>query len=278
MQFLETVTPKTIGRLTGFNALSGLAIVEDSMYLIADNREELLQIPVEKINFETKIPGKAIEKKAKPDLESLFFDEPHARLLAVPSGSTPNRRTGKAFALDGTLQDAIDFTLLFERLTATGIDTTDFNVEGSALIAPYRYVLLNRGNGPGGRNGFWMVEAENFPHSIRSVAWHGVALPTLAGVSLHWTDCKVKNGVLYFAAAAEDTQSVYDDGATVGAALGAFDLKSKTVLWIAPLSVAHKIEGIELLREKNGNLIFRCCSDPDSNTLPGLVLEIEVRV
>lgn len=277
MFFVTGAETKIVGKLSGASALSGLAVVKDTVYLIADNREELIRLPLAENNFEKQISGKNIEKKYKSDLESLFYDGARDRLFALPSGSTPIRRTGYIFNVEGDLTQKLDVTPLYAQLAdKASLLSEDFNIEGSALLSPCYYVLLNRGNGPNRRNGLWTFHSENFPMGIEDIEWRDIALPCAGKVPLQWTDCTVEGETLYFSAAAEDTTSSYDDGAIVASGIGALDLSTFSVVWFARLTEPHKIEGIELLFVEATRYVFRCCTDPDSDTLPGLVLEIEI--
>ena len=201
----------------------------------------------------------ATRKRLKPDFEMLC-QLADGRLLALGSGSTPERRRGVLWQAGSAL--LIDLSGLYLALEAR---LTGLNLEG-AVVQGELLVLAQRGNSAGSRNALISLDlacvlsqltgASLGPESVRSIA--PIDLGTLQGVPLSFTDlCLANDGRLLFSAAAEDTDSSYLDGACAGSVLGCLHDDQLQALW--PLAGQAKIEGLCMLAD--GSL--RLVNDPD---------------
>ena len=95
------------------SAASGMVVVGAFLYVVADDELHLGVFDISGAEagdlvrlFPGDLPGPSAERKAlKPDLEALvrlpsYPGYPHGALLALASGSKPNRRTGVVLELD----------------------------------------------------------------------------------------------------------------------------------------------------------------------------------
>ncbi|MDO8697934.1 MAG: hypothetical protein Q7J74_12570 [Pseudomonas sp.] len=204
----------------------------------------------------------AARKRRKPDFEMLCL-LPDGRLLALGSGSTPERRRGVLWQA-GSAQ-LIDLSGLYLALEAR---LTGLNLEG-AVVRGEQLLLAQRGNNAGSLNALISLDLATLlsqlagaslgPESLRAVT--PVELGDLHGVPLSFTDlCLAADGRLLFSAAAEDTDSSYLDGACAGSVLGCLADAQVQALW--PLVGSAKIEGLCQLAD--GSL--RLVNDPDDRS------------
>lgn len=204
----------------------------------------------------------AVRKRRKPDFEILCL-LPDGRVLALGSGSTPERRRGVLWQA-GSAQ-LVDLSGLYLALEAR---LSGLNLEG-AVVQGEQLLLAQRGNNAGSRNALisldlvtllgQLANASLGPESLRTVT--PVELGELQGVPLSFTDlCLAADGRLLFSAAAEDTESSYLDGACAGSVLGCLIEGRVQALW--PLAGPVKIEGLCQLAD--GSL--RLVNDPDDRS------------
>ena len=157
------------------SAASGLVKVNNLLYVVADDEHHLGVFsaghvgPGELVRlFDGTLPDKYKKRKAqKPDLETLlllpmFAGHPHGALLAIGSGSKPNRDTGVLLGLNATgnvisAPRLVDLSLLYDAIRA---EVKELNIEG-AVIAGGQLMLLQRGN-KGAVNALIACELDSF--------------------------------------------------------------------------------------------------------------------
>ena len=256
------------------SAASGLVKVNNLLYVVADDEHHLgvfsagEVLPGELVRlFEGTLPDKFKKRKAqKPDLETLlllptFAGYPHGALLAMGSGSKPNRDTGILLGLDAlgnvnSVPRLFDLSLLYDAIR-TEVD--GLNIEG-AVIAGGQLLLLQRGN-KGAVNALIACELDSF---IDDLAVHNapqlrappvvraVPLGDIDGVPLCFTDADVlPDGNLLFTAVAENTDNSFDDGTSGGSAIGIVDVHGK-VKTIERLDQPYKVEGVAATMHADG--------------------------
>lgn len=276
------------------SAASGLALVGDLAYVVADDEHALGlfdrsgDAPGQLLTlFDEGLPGTYDERKArKADLEALAVlppldGLPHGALLAIGSGSKPNRCRGALMALDalGVVAGdarAVDFTDLYLPLRA---HFPELNIEG-LFVTGGALCLLQRGSKVSPANacirfdlvefGRWLVQAGAAP---QAASIEDYPLGSIAGVPLTFTDgagLPGPAGGWVFCAAAEDTGNSYLDGACAGSAVGMVD--SHGVLH-GPFTIAApaKVEGIALdPRGTPGTVLL--VTDADDRQTPACLL------
>ena len=256
------------------SAASGLVKVNSLLYVVADDEHHLGLF-----SADPALPGELVRllggalpdqpkerKRKKPDMETLmllpaFAGYPQGALLAMGSGSKPNRDRGVLLGLEasgrvGSATRLVDLGVLYDALR-TEVD--ELNIEGAVIVGG-RLVLLQRGN-KGSANALIACElgsfiddlaANNAPRLRTSPDVRGIALGDIDSVPLTFTDAAVlPDGNLLFAATAENTDNSFDDGPCAGSAIGIIDalgnLKS-----IERLDTPHKVEGVAATTDADG--------------------------
>ena len=259
------------------SAASGLVALADRLCLVADD-EVFLAVyamdgtPLPRIPlFPDLLPEDHAERKRrKPDLEAVAL-LPDGRVLALGSGSSPNRR--RAAVLDPTRPEsvrALDLGPLYDRLAT---DVPELNIEGAAVNGDALW-LLQRGNGAARFNATVALDLRRVitsireratidPDSVRSVT--RIGLGDLEGVPLSFTDAFVTpGGRLGFSAAAEDTLDPYLDGRVAGSVVGVLD--GPHVAEFLCVDPALKLEGVALATDDPVPALW-LVADPDDREL-----------
>lgn len=257
------------------SSASGLIRVVDKFYAVADDELSLISftekaggaINVFKL-FPGELPADAEErKKIKPDLESLVYLTEINSILAVPSGSKSNRCIGALAGLSDNLVQSvqpIDFSNLFSALQR---QIADLNIEG-VLSNGAEIKLFQRGNGKSARNAVISLKHNIFMQELKSgcvsenclIDVKTCDLGLLNGVPLAFTDAVYDESAqqIVFLAAAEKTESTYDDGEYAGAVIGYLNDKNE-VICFDELLCDHKPEGLWVQGD-----IFFVVTDADS--------------
>jgi hypothetical protein len=229
-------------------------------------------------------------KKRKPDLEVLlrlptFASCPHGALLALGSGSTAQRYRAVLVPLGkhGEVSAAprmLDASALYE-LLAQQFD--ELNLEGGWVHGD-ELRLLQRGNKGNSPNAVIHLDLQPLLASLSA----GDPLPAIAplgiqtmqlghinNVPLCFSDgCGLLDGRWLFTAVAEDTDSAYEDGVCVGAAVGMVDADNQ-VQWIKQITPHYKIEGIDARQEADG-IHLLMVTDADDVAVPSSLLAVVV--
>ncbi|MBB6559036.1 hypothetical protein HNP48_001700 [Acidovorax soli] len=260
------------------SAASGLVRAGAWLYVVADDEHHLGMLPITAavapqpaplVQLHRILPGDLPtepreRKKRKPDLEALALlpassAYPHGALLALGSGSKPNRQRGLAIALDATgrpdgAAQALDLSALYAPLRA---EFADLNIEG-AFVTHDAMHLLQRGNKGDARSACityplapllaWLAGTRAQPPApLRTTLFD---LGTVDGVPLGFTDGAALPGGdgdcgWIFSAVAENTDDSYADGECVASAIGWVEADG-VLQRIAALEGAPKVEGIAL--------------------------------
>lgn len=256
------------------SAASGLVVRGDRLYVIADDALCLASFDLDgaapgrlfPLIASDLPPDAAQRKKVKPDFEILLA-LPLAqgtRLLALGSGSTPQRMRGALIDLSGTGDPAtVDLIELRPLCAALAPLVPEINLEG-AVLRGEGLLLFNRGN-------------QNHPAShivevplaallaggpVSAALRAELHLPMSNGVPLTVTDaCQLESGQILLSAVAEATADSYADGALAGAALVTLDADFK-VLTVKPIAPVLKVEGLAALVTAQGMQVL-CVTDAD---------------
>jgi hypothetical protein len=202
------------------------------------------------------LPVSAIErKKRKPDWEALAAlpgsrEYPSGSLLALASGSRPNRQRGVLIGLgrngEPAATEIADLSRLFASFDGQFEET---NIEG-ALVLDGKLLLFQRGNAGSPINAILTFPLERALSALENeglipepVIRH-VELGRVEGIPLSFTDAAVAGDVIVFSAVAESTANAYDDGTLVGAAVGTLTPDGRVHHFEALVPLV-KVEGIE---------------------------------
>lgn len=285
------VTPEKIRHLP-LSAASGLVIVGDYFYVIADDDLHISVFSLRDEQFHQRIPlfnkqialhlqeqmctDSIMRKKHKPDLEALAWlpempDFPHGALLALGSGSKRNRQRAVIipFQADGSVSTQTTIWDLSALYASLPVD--DLNIEG-AFIANQQLVLMQRGNSRHAQSALVFVPLGSLsPCDIQTIHY---TLPTIAGIPLGFTDgLYLPSGDILFSAVAENTDDSYNDGACVGAALGGINAQGE-LLACELLSQPCKVEGIAMATGDITHLYM--VTDADDANIPAVLYRATV--
>lgn len=262
--------------VAGVGAASGIFYKEDTIYLISDNSNYLysLSIPENSLSktllVENKEVNEAVPKSSKMDLESLFNYQDTLYLLG--SGSKLGRNNLFKVALEDQSITSTDLSESYAMIQKElNIDTENYNIEG-AFIYNDQFHLLNRGNGPDKMNGIISV-SKSFDGQP---SYKKIDLQTASGENPMFTDAVLDGDTLYFIAAAEESNSTYEDGEVTGSFIGQIDLKNMNVNSLTKISDTHKFEGITLYRSSADHLEFLLCEDPDNDQQETTIYKLKV--
>lgn len=265
-------------------AASGVVKVNHYLYVIGDDENHLGVFDTNQEGspgrahklFEGKLPEEKKERKLlKADLEALTFLPEQSVLLAIPSGSKPNRYRGALVPLDKSgapsgSATVIDLSWLYLWLQKA-IDPP--NLESAALVGNVLY-LIHRGNKKGDLNALISIPLMDFflgrqdQAQIRTIR----NFAEVDGVPLTITDAaNLDNKSLVFTAAAENTENSFDDGPCLGSGLGVMDLNGN-VLSFERVDACKKLEGVYAQRQENQWKLW-LVNDEDDRSCPSELWE-----
>ncbi|MDR7222872.1 DUF6929 family protein [Aminobacter aminovorans] len=284
---LTLTAAPSAGRPLHLSAASGLVCLGSAMYVVADDELHLGVFSTKDdrpgqlvLLFDGALPDeKVARKRHKPDLEALtslpaFEGFPHGALLAVGSGSRPNRRRGALLALDlsGAITGAargLDCSAILAPLADV---FAEVNIEGAVVVGD-ELRLFQRGNKQHPDNAIIRyplaavidVVTGTRADALRPMTIDRFDLGHVDGVPLCFTDATaLPGGDVVFSAVAEDTDDAFNDGACVGAAIGIVGNDGQ-LRFVRRLDRPYKIEGIHA--ELDGNrldlLAVTDADDPD---------------
>ena len=259
---MNEIKLKLHSQLFSIHAASGLLKLGNHLYVIADDQLSLGLFTLnttDSIQFVKLLPGQLPEdhrerKKIKPDWESLVclqsVNNIH-EILVLPSGSKPNRTVGMFAKIQGNdLQSVkkIDFSLIYAHLEKT---FPDLNIEGAVVAGP-SLKIFQRGNGSSRQNAVIDLELKGLIADLENTGIISVDhiikitnydLGKLKNVPLSFTDACFCNDQLFFIAAAEASDSTYEDGKYLGAILGCINLSGE-IIFQKELLCENKPEGL----------------------------------
>ncbi len=289
------------GELGYVTAASGLVRAGERYWVVADDENFIASFPV------SGGPGKALpvfpgelpqdpkeRKSAKPDLEALLHvpralsDAPHDMLLAIGSGSKPNRNRGVAVALtpEGEAQGAVqqvDWSLLNGEL---GKRFPKLNLEGACIVGD-RIRLGQRGNGKKNVSAIVDLDLKEVVGAV--IAQQPIPVSALRGVKVidlgkergvPWTItdlAALPDGRMLFTAAAEDTADVVGDGAVLGAGIGILN-RDCSVASFRRVDPLVKLEGLAIVGIHGGAADVAAVSDADDRKVPSSMYTTSIEI
>lgn len=237
------------------------------------------------------LPGAPVERKAaKPDLEALALlpampGYAQGALLALGSGSRPNRQQALLLALDelGAVRGAPRLIDLAPLYAALHLQFADLNIEG-AFVLGQQLLLLQRGNqGQAGNAAVYFawpaVQAWLLGQAPAPLpqAVQVMALGELDGVALGFTDgAALADGRWLFSAVAENTTDSYRDGACMGTVLGLVEADGR-IRRLASLGAQWKVEGLAL-QQRGQRLLLNLVTDADDPRIAASLLALELEL
>ena len=288
------LSASTPGRPLHLSAASGLACINSFIYVVADDELHLgvfrasSSEPGRLIRlFEGELPASKVDrKKQKADFEALtllpsYKDYPFGALLALGSGSRPNRRLGALLGLDpqGAVRGAPQVVDCSPILASLDGEFPGLNIEG-AVVSGTELRLFQRGNQRHSKNAIIRFQLSTFLDAFSSdqtaitpLAINTFDLGQIEGIPLCFTDAAaLPDGTMIFTAVAEDTDDNYKDGACAGAAVGIVD---EELQCLYRLEQPYKVEGVNARVE--GNVIrLLMVTDADDFEIPAALFSATI--
>lgn len=292
------ILPAGAGRQPSFlSAASGLVQVGSKAYVVADDELHLGVFPIDEAGpghliriFDGALPDDKTERKRqKPDLEALallppFEGFPHGGLLALGSGSRPNRGRGVLLGLDGdgAVSGPIHALNMSPVLVPLRNIFDDLNIEGAAVLGG-ELCLFQRGNTRHPENAILHYPLSQILAALRDPradaivpsVIHRPNLGAIDGVPFCFTDASaLPDGDIVFCAVAEDTEDAYRDGPCIGGAIGIIGGDGRLIsIW--QLDRPYKVEGISA-RAFGDRLDILLVTDADDPAIPAMLLSASV--
>ena len=258
--------------INGIGAASGIVYTKNQLYLVSDSSAVFYRYAIENQQLHSlhwdETLRENLPKKEKPDFEILTQIGNELHLMG--SGSTSKRNLHVIYNLDSETFTTHNQTDLYERFkNVADFSDDELNLEGAFFYDKKEY-YFQRGNGRKGTNGIFIVSGND-------IRFHPVSLPKIKNVETTFTDAFVVDDKAYFLAAAEDTDSTYNDGAIMGSLIGSIDLTTMLVEFTELISNQHKLEGLTLFQKKEGELVFLICEDNDTEVLQSTIYRLVIR-
>jgi hypothetical protein len=211
-----------------------------------------------------------IAKKDKADFEAITLFE--NKLYLFGSGSTKKRNTRVTFNLLNNEIKEKDLSKIYKRLIESiSIADNDLNIEGTIITAKTIY-FFQRGNSSNAANGVFCYDRKN-----KTVEFKLITLPKINGIEATFTDAILIDDSIYFLAAAENTNSTYDDGEVLGSIIGTIDLKTMKLENSIQISDKQKFEGLTLYKKTATQIELLLCEDNDTEELESTIYKLVIR-
>lgn len=278
------------------SATSGLVQAGPWLYVVSDDEHHLGIFeadgkPANLVHLHRVLAGdlprdKGKRKKRKPDLEALAMlpptpDYPHGALLALGSGSRPNRQRGwrvglHSLGLPAEAPVTIDLADWYQPLRP---QFPDLNIEG-AFVTGESFLLLQRGNKGSVVNASieyalkevhdWLGGRRSKPPMALRIEQH--ELGDVKDVPLGFTDgAALPSGGWIFSAVAEDTEDSFNDGPCAGSAIGWVGSDGQ-LQRLEPLAGCPKVEGIALVDARRLLMV----TDSDDPAIASQLLAVDL--
>ncbi len=244
-------------------------IGDDSVYLYEYDYIEHVLNKIKILNsFET---FDNIPKAIKPDFEVLCNF--HNSLYILASGSTLQRNLMVEYNLETKAIIQHDISQLYTKIkNKCNIDDDNLNIEGVICNGEY-WLLFNRGNGADQKNGIIKIIGNNLVIADK-IEFTPLILSKENENIVSFTDAIFQNNEIYFLAAAEDTNSTYQDGEILGSYLGRLNLITFELNYIKQISTNQKFEAITFYKQNGKDIEFLLCEDRDNEILETLIYKL----
>lgn len=278
---MKQIALELLFQILGIGAASGLVYNDNQLHIISDNSTYFYHYSLENNHlYKTSLTSdnlsqENIEKAIKPDYEAITTDGLNYYIFG--SGSKPNRIN--LVEVNGLTHEVLsenELDILYDSMKSfANLSEVDFNIEGVIFDSDLWY-FFNRGNGPKGANGIFVVKGNNILNDFQ-ITYTPIKLPKLNKVQTSFTDAIKVEDKIYFLAAAEDGQSTYADGEIKGTILGRIDTKKIKVEKTLTISNTHKFEGLTLYSQEGKNLEFLLCEDPDNDKNESGIYKLSIK-
>lgn len=273
-------TLKPYVQIEGISSVSGLHWRAPYLYLIADNSSYLYQYDIEQKTLHNIAlndhPQETIAKPLKYDVESLLFKDDTLQLFG--SGSKPTRLQQFSYHLNTAQVSQKDLTQLYIQFRQMAdLAEDELNIEGVVFIAEPQpqWWFFQRGNGAQARNGIFIVTGEQWA-TATDIEFIPLNLPAIQHCPSSFTDAVQVDDAVYFLAAAEDTQSTYEDGTVLGSLIGKINIDTKALEMVLQITNSHKFEGLTVFGQSSEQVTFLLGEDNDQHDSAITIYELVI--
>ena len=271
----QVTEPTALYAIKDVGAASGLIHKNGQLYIISDNSNYLYRYTIgqqelQRILVLDRGINEDVPKKYKADFEAVTDID--GTLYLFGSGSSRNRKALVKYSPDAQKVEKQSLHRLYRRLQRRfDVGQDDFNIEGALTIGDELW-LFNRGNGPGAKNGIFILNKADF----KPKAFHPIPMSQLNGVALGFSDAILIDSKVYFIAAAEGEGSTYHDGEIQGTVLGCLDPTNMKMDFIETISTSQKFEGLALEKKADKQIDFLLCEDPDDGGSSSTIYQLRL--
>lgn len=266
-------------QIDGIGAASGLVIIDNNIYLLADHASylycyEMITQQLSKISL-TNTPQDILAKADKFDLEAIVHKD--ESLFLFGSGSTSKRHQAFQYNLATHVVTRQDLSDLHQTVqTLAKLQTDELNLEG-AIYSSSQWLFFQRGNGLSAINGIFILDNDDFspPYKLEFIP---ITLPQIQDTTASFTDAIQVGEFIYFLAAVESSASTYEDGEVLGSFIGRMCLKQKKIDYVQQISQQHKFEGLALYRQSADQVEFLLCEDNDTHELRSTIYQLSLSI
>ena len=284
----ESTNKLTIEYKKSFDSIpsaSGIAVRGNDVFVVCDDGTGIYRINLPDYH-QTKLPVKGLpselyreHKTVKHDFESACFVKWKEKdyLMAMGSGSTAGFRDSLLLmnTADFTDQRIISLHTFYNQLQSiTHTDRSQLNIEGLTVVGN-NLIIVNRGNNlmiSCNLSDFlsWLTESAD---TVPQIKYHKLALPSIDKKEARLSGiCTIDDTHLLFCASVEDTPDWTKDGPVLGSFFGIYSIKDEKISATYllkdenDLPLKEKIESVDILQNKDGDLIFLAAGDNDDGT------------
>jgi hypothetical protein len=265
---------------------SGLAIREDSAYVVCDDGTGIYQINLRNFH-QNKIEIKGLPfnqyrepKPVKHDFESACFVKWQGKeyLMAMGSGSNSTWRDSLLIVNipDYRDQRIISLDEFYKQLQLkTHTDTTQWNIEGLA-VSGNNLIMANRGNNlliscDVGDFFSWLIKSNSV---LPRIKYQRIHLPSIDKHEARLSGiCNLDEQNLLVCASVEDTPDWTKDGPVLGSYFAVYSLKNDKITSTYLLqeeegkALIEKIESVDVLQKSsNGDFTFLALGENDNGS------------
>jgi hypothetical protein len=267
-------------KILGISSASGLLYRNEALYIISDNSNYLYEYSIQNQELNKHLievnadANENVPKKIKADFEAITQNGD--AIFVVSSGSTMERnKMIQVSELKKNVLKTYDLADLYLSMQYfAGIAAEDFNIEG-VVFTGEKWYFFQRGNGKSEQNGIFTIDSPNFTQGY-SLIYNAYKLPKIKDVRISFTAAILVDGLFYFLASAEDSQSTYLDGTVLGSSVGTINAKTMKLKKVTTITEKHKFEGITLYKNSDKTIEFLICEDQDNEVMESQIFKLTI--
>ena len=270
-KFMEDFKLQIFLNIIGIGSASGILFNNNKLYIVSDNSSYLYEYLLEKEILHkielTKNSTENILKKEKPDLESIALKG--KKIYLFGSASTENRMKYFTYNLEKKTVKEHSLRKILENSENFNIPKDEINIEGTVFYKKH-ILFFQRGNGEKNKNGILKYN----PGKKNKPKFIPITLPKINNINATFTDAILVKDKIYFLAAAENSNSTYNDGEIEGSMIGILDPETYKVEKTVIITHKNKMEGLTFFKEDKDTIAFLLCEDDDTEKQETIIYKL----